>query len=358
MVKELVFTVNGPGELNGLVFPLIRAFRQKFPELICSLYAVPCQFSAGTETDLAKTSGLFDYVFTTAEYRKYMFRKNWPKNYWPAEQGVVFYCGGDSWHAKRLSKKYGWPLYGYDEGSVTNKRWFVKLFNRDLDGNLMVDAALGRDIGYQAVPIGAPELTVGLYPGSRERHLCLMLGFFGEVAELLKKKYPYINFRWGVNSELREFVDKNFPQRFAAPYEQAGNKYDLIVSLTGTNTAISAALGIPLLVLLPFNNPDLIPFSGLLGLISDIPVLGRPFKKLLITCARSRLKFISIPNIKAGCEVVPELVGYLTPQQVMQKIEHMLLDIEDRRRMHDELPACIGKPGAQNIVKYFEEILK
>ncbi|MDR1997005.1 MAG: hypothetical protein LBQ83_01585 [Candidatus Margulisbacteria bacterium] len=358
MKKEIVFTVNGPGELNGLIFPLVKAFRRQYPELIYTLYTVPCQFSAGTEAELARGSGLFTRVFTTQEYRRYMFRRIWPEGYQPAADGLVFYGGGDSWHARRLAQKYGWPLYGYDEGKVTHKQWFVKLFSRDLDGNLMVDAALEKNIGYQAVPIGSSALTVGLYPGSRAGHLRLMLGFFSETAALLKAKYPQINFRWGINAELRALAERDFPQRFAAPYEQAGDKYDLIVSLTGTNTALSAALGIPLLVLLPFNNPDLIPFTGLLGLLSDIPLLGRPLKKLLLGLSLRRLEYISIPNIKAGRKIAPELRGYLTPQQVAQEIERILLNITEREQMHHELPVFLGRPGAQNIVNYFAEILR
>ncbi|MDR2431387.1 MAG: hypothetical protein LBD99_03945 [Candidatus Margulisbacteria bacterium] len=357
MKKELALTVNGPGELNGLVLPLVRVFRCKYPELVCVLYVVPCQFSAGTEAELAGASGLFARVFTLKEYRKYLFIRGWPEGYRPAEDGIVFYGGGDSWYARRLSRKYGWPLYGYDEGKVTHKHWFIKLFSRDLDGNLMVDAALAKKISYQAVPAGSPELTVGLYPGSREKHLRLMIGFFSAVAGILQAKYPQIRLRWGITPELRSLVERGFPDRLAAPYEQDGEKYDLIISLTGTNTAINAALGIPMLVLLPFNDPALIPFTGLFGLISDIPFIGRLFKALLLRLSLRKMRYISIPNIKAGREIVPELRGFLTPEQVAHEAERVLLHIAERERMHRELPVFIGKPGAQNIADYFAEIL-
>ena len=357
MKREIVFTVNGPGELNGMVYPLVKAFRQKYPELIYTLYTVPCQFSAGTEADLARQSGLFMNVFSVKTYQKYLFSKKWPDGYQPAPDGLVFYGGGDSWHARHLAQKYNWALYGYDEGKVTHKHWFKKLFSRDLDGNLMADAALARQIGYQAVPIGSPDLTVGLYPGSRARHLQLMLVFFSETAKLLKTKYPQLNFRWGISPELRPLAEQD-PKLFPAPYEQEGDKYDLIVSLTGTNTAINAALGIPMVVLLPFNNPDLIPFTGLLGLLSDIPWLGRPLKKLLLRLSLRKMRYISIPNLKAGRKIVPELLGFLTPEQTAREIEKLLLNVEERERMHRDLPIFIGRPGAQNIVNYFEEILR
>ena len=354
-MQEIVFTVNGPGELNGLIFPLVKEFKRRFPELVCTLYVVPCQFSAGNEAETAKAGGLFHRVFSVPEYRKYIFRKDWPADYQPRAQAIVFYGGGDSWHARALAKKYACDLYGYDEGKVAHKNWFKKLFSRDLDGNLMVDAALERGLGWQIVPIGSAALTVGLYPGSRPKHLRVLIPFFSAAAELLSRKYPNIKFRWGITPELRHLAESEFPQKFPAPYEQNGDKYDLIISLTGTNTAISAALGIPLLILLPFNYPELVPFGGLFGLLSDIPWLGRPLKKLLIAWGMRRRKFISIPNIKAGRKIAEELTGVLTPQQVASAAADILLNVEARRIMHEDLPLAIGRPGARNIVNYFAE---
>ncbi|GBR76333.1 lipid-A-disaccharide synthase [Candidatus Termititenax persephonae] len=355
-MREIIFTVNGPGELSGLIFPLVKAFRRQYPDFRYTLYVVPCQFRAGNEAELARESGLFQNVFSVAEYRKYIFRKTWPSSYQPAPQTIVFYGGGDSWHARALAKKYACDLYGYDEGKVARQGWFKKLFSRDRDGNLMVDAALARDIGYQAVPIGSEKLTVGLYPGSRPRHLRVLVPFLSAAAEILSAKYPNINFRWGIRPELRRAVEHDFPQRFSAPYEQPGEKYDLLIALTGTNTAISAALGIPLLILLPLNYPELVPFDGLLGLLSDLPWAGRLLKRLLIAAGMRGRPYIAIPNIKAGRRIAPELVGVLTPPQVAAAAEETLLNIEARRVMHEDLPLAIGKPGAQNIVNYFAEL--
>jgi lipid-A-disaccharide synthase len=184
-----------------------------------------------------------------------------------------------------------------------------------------------------------------------------MIGFFSAAARLLQSKYPRIRFRWGINPELRPLAERDFPACFAAPYERDGEKYDLIISLTGTNTAINAALGIPMLVLLPFNDPGLIPFTGLFGLISDIPFGGRLFKKLLLQSSLRKMRYISIPNLKAGRKIVPELRGFLTPEQVAGEAERLLLNIAEREQMRRELPVFIGKPGAQNIADYFEEIL-
>ncbi|MDR1323646.1 MAG: hypothetical protein LBK68_04320 [Candidatus Margulisbacteria bacterium] len=357
-MKEIVLTVNGPGELNGLIFPLVKALRRQYPQALYTLYVVPCQFSAGTEAAAAQASGLFDRVFSVREYRKYIFRRTWPDNYQPAAAGIVFYGGGDSWHAYRLAKKYKFALYGYDEGKVTHKRWFKKLFSRDADGNLMVDAALEKKLAYQNTTLASGLMTVGLYPGSRLKHLRALVPFFSEAAALLSEKYPALNFRWGIKPELRRPAERDFPQRFPAPYEKENEKYDLIISITGTNTALNAALGIPLLILLPFNYPELVPFSGLTGLLSELPVFGRPLKKLLIKLAARRLPFISIPNIKAGRKIAPELIGVLTPQQVAAAAEKILLDSEARRKMHEELPRAIGRPGAQKIAAYFQEILR
>ncbi|MDR2428968.1 MAG: hypothetical protein LBD62_04095 [Candidatus Margulisbacteria bacterium] len=356
-MKEIVLTVNGPGELNGLIFPLVKVLRRQYPSVIYTLYVVPCQFGAGTEAAVARASGLFHQVFSVDDYKKYIFQKTWPAGYQPAAEGIVFYGGGDSWHAYRLAKKYRFALYGYDEGKVAHKRWFKKLFSRDTDGNLMVDAALEKKLAYQNTEISSGQMTVGLYPGSRLKHLRALTPFFSELAALLAEKYPALNFRWGIKPELRRLAERDFPQRFPAPYEKENEKYDLIISITGTNTALNAALGIPLLILLPLNYPELVPFGGLLGLLSDLPWLGRPLKKLLIRLTVRRLPFVSIPNLKAGRKIAPELIGVLTPRQVAAAAEKILLDSAARRKMHEELPRAIGRPGAQKIADYFREIL-
>jgi lipid-A-disaccharide synthase len=351
-MKELIFTINGPGELAGLAIPLVKAFRRTFKNVRYTLCTVPCQFASGLESDTAKKTGLFDEIISVQEYKKYWITKTLPQRYTPLPEGIVFYLGGDAFHALLIAKRLGYQPYGYDEGNVGQKNKFKKLFTRGLDGDLMVDAARERDLRYQAEPIGSSKVTIGLYPGSRPTHIPTMVSILSGAATALHAKYPNIQFRWGVPDQVRTIFEAQ--HRYPAAYETPGTTYDLIVSLTGTNTAISATLGIPLLVLLPFNEPKLIPMMGLFGLITMIPGFGALLKRLVIPSIVKKMKLISIPNIKAGRKIVPELIGIITEAQIVEAVEKLLMDVAAREQMHEELPIFMGTGVAGKIVDYYK----
>lgn len=358
MPADIVFTVNGPGELSGIALPLVHAFKQRFPQHRYVLFTVPCQFSSGTEALSARASGAFDLVFTVVEYTQYLFKQQLPQNYKPNSRGLVFYCGGDTFHALKLGQKLSYPVFAYDDGSLTQTNKFRKVFHKNIDGDLMVDAAAMRGLSYQAVPIGSDKVTVGLYPGSRPGHLQFMVPFLSQVAEQVQNKYPHLQFRWGINDNVREiFKTKYLQTAFNAPLEAADEAYDLVVSLVGTNTAINGALGIPMIVLLPLNDPKQLPFVGLFGLLSNIPGLGILLKLLARSIIIRSKQLLAIPNRKAGRQIVPEIKGVLSVAQVAEQVESLLLNIKERENMHYQLPIFMGKPAATGIVAYFEGIL-
>jgi hypothetical protein len=358
MPADVVFTVNGPGELGGIALPLVRAFKQRFPQHRYILFTVPCQFSSGSEVLAARAAKVFDFVFTVTEYTQYIFKQHLPQGYTPNLRGIVFYCGGDSFHALKLSQKFSYPVFAYDDGSLTNVPKFHKVFNKNIDGDLMVDAALARGINYQAVPIGSAKVTVGLYPGTRPGHLKFMVPFLSQVATKLLTKYPRLKFRWGINDNVRELFTTTYQSSaYAAPLETTGDSYDLVVSIVGTNTAINGALGIPMVVLLPLNDPKQLPFVGLFGLLSNIPWFGLGLKLIARSIVMRSKRLLAIPNRKAGRMIVPEIKGILTVDQVAEQIESLLINIKERENMHYQLPIFMGKPAAAKIVKYFERIL-
>lgn len=356
--KEIVFTVNGPGELFGVVLPIVKALKNKYTDIVYTLFIVPCQFGSGLENTAAAKSGLFDNIFSVQQYKQLMLKNKLPENYKPLSGGLVFYAGGDGLHAVTIARKFGFPAYAYthDPESLSFKASFLQVFTPDRDGNTMVDAALAKEISYQAEPIGSDKLTVGLYPGSRPAHLAVMVPFLSEVARLLNQKYPNIKFRWGVPETLLELFEKYKSQAYSPEVERPGDRYDLIVSLTGTNTAINAVLGIPMVILLPFNYPKLIPLMGVMGLITQIPLVGLLIKYLVLFLIKNKKGFISLPNMRAKRLIVPELKGFLNPVQVAGTMEKLLLNVTERQRIHKELPIFMGNPGAENIAGKLKEL--
>ncbi len=353
-VQEIIFTVNGPGELNGVVLPLAEEFKKRWPAVVRTLFVVPCQYASGEEPVQALKSGLFNNVFSAEQYKKYWLKKELPPGYAFKEKSIVFYGGGDGVHAIRLSERNGFDAYAYtaDDKNLSKKTKFKLIFRPEVDGDLMVDAAQKRGLVYQDRPIGAGTINVGLYPGSRPKHREVMVPFLKETAEVLNKKYPNLNFVWGLTEQ--ELAAYGLA---GAAFEKPGMAYNLVICLVGTNTAITGALGIPMLVLLPFNYPELIPFMGVFGLLAEIPFLGKLLKKLAILLIKNKVKLVALPNIKAARTIVPELKGYLTPQQVAESAESLLLNMKERRQIHDNLKIFMGDPGAaQNIAEKFEEV--
>ena len=186
----------------------------------------------------------------------------------------------------------------------------------------------------------------------------LSIPFFSSVAALLNKKHPNIKFHWGINEDIKPIFEKKYRQEaYKNDIETVGTTYDMIICLTGTNTAISAALGIPMLVLLPFNFPKLVPFMGLFGLLAELPLVGIWLKKAALKIVAKKMKLIALPNMKAGRMIVPELVGFLTPQQVADEAEKLLVNISEREKINSELPIFMGHGGAaKRIAEKFQEI--
>ena len=84
---------------------------------------------------------------------------------------------------------------------------------------------------------------------------------------------------------------------------------DFALTLPGTNNIELAALGTPMLIILPLNKPELIPLQGLIGLIGEIPWLGGFIKRTIIPKKVQEREYISLVNYLAEKEIVPEMVG-------------------------------------------------
>jgi len=355
--KEIIITINGPGELYGLSFPLVKEIRKQIENILITLIVVPCQFASGLESSTAVESGLFDNVIGVKEYKRWLITKKFSSSYQPLSEGIVLYLGGDALHALNLAKRFGFKAYAYDEGNVRHKNKFAKLFIPDLDGNLMVDAAQEKTVTYTNNPVGSDKIYIGMYPGSRKDHIRVMMPLYKQVVKLLSSEYPKLNFIWGLKDNLKDYFEKMYDLDEPIVYEQADTEYDVILCLTGTNTAINAVLGIPMVVLLPFNNPEVVPFMGLFGLISGIPILGKLLKYVALFYISKTFSFISIPNIKAKRMIVPDLIGFIKVKDVVEAIKGLIVNVRRREEIHEILPIVIGKPGAVNITNKLQEIL-
>lgn len=103
----------------------------------------------------------------------------------------------------------------------------------------------------------------------------------------------------------------------------------------------------PMIVLLPTQQLDAMKsWDGIGGLLTRIPLLGSAIAKIVNGIIIKQGKLFAWPNIWAQQEIVPELVGELTPEAVAQKVLDYLEHPEQLQEMRKRLEAVRGESGA------------
>ncbi|MFA4843585.1 MAG: hypothetical protein WC632_01380 [Candidatus Margulisiibacteriota bacterium] len=350
--SDVILVANSPGELSALVKPVAAELsRDKNKHVI--LVLTPCQYTSGRELEFVKGLKGIDRVVTAAEYKNWALLNKKPVQLELAGKGVVLYLGGDLAHAMVVAKKTKYPAYAYLGEHLGWKNFYRKFFVPDqgaydkfkpkakkgqlrLVGNLMVDSVTD-------LPKWQPARDVITFmPGSRQWEIDYMTPLYREIMPLIKRHYPGARFQL-VSSP---FVKAHpIPGAKLVNYEDIGNS-ELVITIPGTNTALLAARGLPMIVLFPLNNPEAIPLEGLADLLGKLPVMGRAFKKWLARTVDRRTKFFALPNQKAGREIVPEIRGLVEPLGVALSAVSLLKDHGRRAKMSRELVSSLGPAGA------------
>jgi lipid-A-disaccharide synthase len=102
-----------------------------------------------------------------------------------------------------------------------------------------------------------------------------------------------------------------------------------------------------MIVILPTQQLDVMrAWDGVPGILVNLPGVGTTLAKLINWLALRRLGLLAWPNIWAKQEVVPEMVGPITPQEVADKVLQYLDHPEDLDAMSDRLRQIRGQAGA------------
>jgi lipid A disaccharide synthetase len=116
------------------------------------------------------------------------------------------------------------------------------------------------------------------------------------------------------------------------------------VTIPGTNTAELAALGIPMLLVLPAYRLHALPLPGLPGHLGGLPVIGPAIKECVARLYLRTRRFWAHPNRLAGSLLVPELVGRITSEEIADGLAHLLASpLSDTA---SKLRRVMGAPGA------------
>lgn len=343
---RLLLLANGPGELYSWGLPLARNLEKSGWEVYFKL--LPCQFSSGHEKEVAFIEGL-------------RFKGN-------GRPDIIIQLGGDAFWGWREKRKYRAPLlrYGFGLGGSFNFAYDAYLLPHDgvgrrlkgkrtfVVGSLSSDRVCefpSREEARRALGLG-DEFLLGIFPGSRLPIWRRASGFLKEMVSFLPRDIFFLVGR-------SPFIPKEEPSFLPeAPPELVMSASDLLLTLPGTNTLEAAALGTPMLLLAPLSFIDLVPMSGFYGAISKLPIFGRNLKLALFKAFLRRGEFLSWPNKLSGERVVPEMVGFFSPEDVAREIVKLRGSEETLKVMRLRLPEIVGGPGASwKIEEALKELL-
>ncbi len=180
------------------------------------------------------------------------------------------------------------------------------------------------------------EHVIGLLPGSRDKEILRLLPVMLASAEELYKKNNKLKFMLSIASSIDEEMVYETVQKYskAVKYEfisesvkKIFEKCSFVIAASGTVTLEAALAGIPMLIIYRVSS-----ITYLLG-------------KLL-----TKIKHISLVNLIAGEEVVPELLqDDVSSANIAETAHRMINDTGEFEKIKEkliELRKILGGPGA------------
>ena len=411
MQLDIVILSNGPGEVATWVRPVVKCLSEVLGEqgdrVRISVLLSPCPHSTGKETAIASSYPQVDRVLPASDFFSFLLWGKTKDNWQWHERGVVVFLGGDQFYTVAVSKRLGYSSLIYAEWDA---RWYrfvdcfaarnqaviekVPQFYRHkftVVGDLMADVALEVD---RDAAKGGDVPLIGLLVGSKPAKLRQGVPLCMAIAEKIQQLQPQSRFVIPVAPTLNlatvgKYAEEEYNSLIPAlgnvsgklteataeqtPYlvTSGGTKIQLIsefpayktlidcqlcLTTVGANTAELTALKIPMIVLLPTQQLDAMrSWDGLPGILANLPGVGTAFAKSINWLVLRQGRLFAWPNIWAGEEIVPELIGKLEPEMVAKLALDYLENPTRLQAMRDRLTAVCGATGA---AKQIADIIK
>jgi lipid-A-disaccharide synthase len=394
---DILILSNGPGEIATWVRPVVQALRQEFDDTAARISVVlsPDSNAGGREAEIALSYPGVDRSQAAEHFWDFLLWGKTSEQWDWHPQGIVIFLGGDQVFPVLIGKRLGyktliygelaarWPKY-IDRFAVMNEQVLATIHpeyrhKATVVGDLMLEAGQTQ----QSVPTRSKTL-IGLLPGSKAQKLQMGLPFCLAIAEAIQQARPDTEFMIPVAPAisieyLARFADSDqnpvielvqgstatlvtgeqlylqTTQGLKVALHQEFPAYDTLSQCTlclttiGANTAELAALGIPMVVLLPTYQLDAMrSWDGIPGILARLPGLGTPISKLInwITFKQLKGRKFAWPNIWAGREIVPELVGKITVAEVATLVIDLLDHPEKLEQIRTDLAQTRGTTGA------------
>ena len=406
-ICDILILSNGPGEITTWVRPVVRALRQQLgaDQARISLVLSPCPNASGKEVAIARRYPEIDRIQSAAHFFPFLLWGRTKENWDWRDRGAVVFLGGDQVFPILMGRRLGYPTVIYGEWETRWHRWGDRygVMNQAIAdrvpepyrhkvtvvGDLMADASRDGE-GSQH----SKEALVGLLPGSKPAKLTQGVPFCLAIARHLHQVRPDVRFVVPVAPTLEPeallpYADGHhnpFVARFSSPPVRLTHSplalelngggrvmlhtdfpaYDLLrqcqvcITTVGANTAELGALGVPMLVLIPTQQLDAMrAWDGLPGLLVNLPGVGSLLAKGINAWFLRKKRLLAWPNIWAGEEIVPELVGQLEPRDIAQRLLALLEDPDTLAQMTRRLHQTRGDSGAASrLVALVVDVLK
>jgi lipid A disaccharide synthetase len=405
---DILILSNGPGEVTTWVRPVVKSLRQILghdsTQVRISVILSPCPNATGKEVAIARSYPEVDRVQGAEHFSKFLLRGQTAENWDWREQGIVLFLGGDQFFTVVISKRLGYRSVTYAEWDARWWRWIDRfgIMKPELlqkvpqqyhskftvVGDLMADVAQNNssssgDLGRVGNTGNSVQQIIGLLPGSKAAKLAQGLPLSLAIADYLHTKNPQIKFIIpvaptldlpalakfadpqrnpvlkmvkGSPATLIKHNDQDYLQteqgllvelRQEYPAHEILTQCQICITTVGANTAELAALGVPMIVLIPMQQLDAMrSWDGLPGILVRLPGIGSIFANLINGYILRQGRLFAWPNIWAKTEIVPELVGNLTAAQVGDLVIEYLDHPEKLQQMSDRLQQVRGLPGA------------
>ncbi len=380
--NSIILVSNGPGELYTWVRPVLAELQRQAPARRVTISLIPCQFASGSETKIAETFGA-DTVTSPKDFLGLMTGN---RAVFGTQAETVLGLGGSADLTLRLADKLRAPAYRYSFVPYWHKK-LQALFvdsprtaqrarllgapggRTEIVGNLVADAV---ELSEPVTEQGSPHIV--MMCGSRDGFAVHIIPFMLALADALHTHYPNARFVWPVSRLLREetlgrgvsgaeketlggVAGKRVGETVFTPggarleLVPENTRYahmraaDLAVTIPGTNTLELGIAGVPSVVLLPLNKPEVIPLEGPGHWLSLVPLVGPSLKRRAVLLAAPHLP-VSLPNNLSGEKLMVELKGTLTVKGVLSEVLGLLDDEAERNRRRKRLLETMPRPGA------------
>lgn len=377
-----------------------------------SVILSPCPHASGQEPLILSGYPEVTRVQSASHFFKFLLTGKTADSWDWHPKGVVVFLGGDQLYTVLIAKRLGyrtvtyaewdarWPSlidrFGVMKPDLADKAPAAHKKKFTVVGDLMADVQTTAERTEITSRLGClPDAELlGFLPGSKPAKLEMGVPMLLAIAQNIHRHRPQSQYIVGVApnltlTDLNTYTDPALnpavsllqapiptlhKPKTGLPYWQLGkpgengpkihlwqrfpaldlfSQCQLCFTTVGANTAQLGALGTPMIVLLPTQRLGALQLAdGWPGLLSRLPGVGPLIRNLInpliIKTLQKSGKHFAWPNIWAKHEIVPELFGPITPEQVSAIALDYLEHPKKLNNIHQTLRTLRGPAGAAN----------